>query len=62
MQKICNIHFYTEVNEDYVYEGCVLVSELDEYLRKFDLVRVETSWCENFKWGDAFYIKKNISK
>jgi len=50
-------YLYSEVNSDYVYKGCALVSELDEYLQKFGLYRVETKWTE-FKWGDAFYIRK----
>lgn len=50
-------YLYTEVNSDYVYKGCVLVNELDEYLKQFGLVRVETSWTD-CKWGDAFYIKQ----
>lgn len=52
-------YLYTEVNSDYVYKGCALVEELDEYLSKFGLIRVETKWTE-FKWGDAFYIKKKL--
>ena len=51
-------YIYTEVNEDYVYKGCALVSELDEFLGKYGFTRVETSWAGNCKWGDAFYIKK----
>ena len=51
-------YLYTEVNSDYVYKDCALIGELDEYLLKFGLVRVETKWCENFRWGDAFYIRK----
>lgn len=54
-------YFYTEVNSDYVYKGCALVNELDEYLSNFGLVRVETKWTE-YKWGDAFYIKSNLIK
>lgn len=50
-------YLYTEVNSDYVYKGCALVTELDDYLQPFGLVRVETTWTE-FKWGDAFYIRK----
>lgn len=50
-------YIYTEVNEDYVYENCGLVSELDEYLAKWGFERKETQWCGNTKWGDAFYIK-----
>lgn len=51
-------YLYTEVNSDYVYEGCALISELDDYLKPFGLHRVETKWCENFRWGDALYIRK----
>jgi len=50
-------YLYTEVNCDYVYEKCGLVSELDDYLKQFGLVRVETKWTE-CKWGDAFYIRQ----
>jgi FkbM family methyltransferase len=51
-------YIYTEVNEDYVYKDCALVTEIDDYLKQFGLYRVETKWCENYKWGDAFYIRK----
>ena len=51
-------YIYTEVNSDYVYKDCALVTEIDEYLLKFGLHRVETKWCGDFKWGDAFYIRK----
>jgi FkbM family methyltransferase len=54
-------YLYTEVNNDYVYKDCALVSEIDEYLRQFGLVRVETKWTE-FKWGDAFYIRNTLIK
>lgn len=50
-------YIYTEVNSDYVYEGCALIGELDEYLLKFGLYRVETNWTD-CKWGDAFYIRR----
>ena len=51
-------YLYTEVNSDYVYKNCALVTELDEYLLKYGLHRVETKWCGDFRWGDAFYIRK----
>ena len=51
-------YLYTEVNSDYVYKDCALVTELDEYLKQFGLFRVETSWTD-CKWGDAFYIRLN---
>jgi FkbM family methyltransferase len=50
-------YIYTEVNSDYVYKDCALVGEIDEYLKPFGLVRVETHWTDA-KWGDAFYIRK----
>ena len=50
-------YIYTEVNSDYVYKECALITELDEYLLKFSLHRVETKWTD-CKWGDAFYIRK----
>jgi FkbM family methyltransferase len=50
-------YIYSEVNSDYVYEGCSLVNEIDEYLQKFGFQRVETKWFENCQWGDAFYIR-----
>lgn len=52
-------YLYTEVNSDYVYKNCALVTELDEYLKEFGLVRIETKWTD-CKWGDAFYIKNNL--
>ena len=52
-------YIYTEVNSDYVYKNCVLITELDEYLKQFNLIRVETKWTQ-FKWGDAFYIRENL--
>jgi FkbM family methyltransferase len=53
-------YIYTEVNSDYVYEGCALIGEIDDYLGKFGFLRMETSWCENFRWGDAFYIQRRL--
>jgi hypothetical protein len=53
-------YLYTEVNSDYVYKDCALVSELDEYLLNFGLKRVETKWYGQEKWGDAFYIKSTF--
>jgi len=50
-------YIYTEVNSDYVYKDCDLVTELDDYLNKFEFTRVETSWMGDCLWGDAFYIK-----
>lgn len=51
-------YLYTEVNTDYVYVGCALLHELDEYLSKFGLHRVEISMVSQCHWGDALYIRK----
>ena len=51
-------YIYTEVNCDYVYEKCAIISEIDEFLASFGFERVETCWSDNYKWGDAFYLKK----
>jgi FkbM family methyltransferase len=51
-------YIYTEVNSDYVYENCALIGEIDQYLNQFGLHRVETKWCGDYRWGDAFYIRK----
>jgi hypothetical protein len=51
-------YLYSEVNSDYVYKDCALIEELDEYLLKFSLHRVETKWASDYRWGDAFYIRK----
>jgi FkbM family methyltransferase len=51
-------YVYIEVNSDYVYKECALISEIDDYLLQFGLNRVETQWCENYRWGDAFYIRQ----
>lgn len=53
-------YLYTEVNSDYIYKGCALISELDEYLKKFDFRRVETEWSGENRWGDAFYIRNSL--
>lgn len=54
-------YLYTEVNSEQVYKGCALVTELDEYLKKYGLLRVETKWT-NYKWGDAFYIRSRTKR
>jgi FkbM family methyltransferase len=50
-------YIYTEVNCDYVYKDCNLVTEIDDYLKEFGFTRVETCWAGQCRWGDAFYIK-----
>lgn len=49
-------YIISEINNEYLYENCVIVTELDNYLNEFNFKRVETNWSGN-TWGDAFYIK-----
>jgi FkbM family methyltransferase len=49
-------YVYTEVNSDQVYKDCALIDELDDYLKQFGLMRMETRWTD-CKWGDAFYMR-----
>ena len=50
-------YIMSEVNRDYLYKGCALVEEVDEFLSSFGFERSETFWAGG-TWGDALYIKK----
>lgn len=50
---------YTEVNNTEVYENNALIEEIDQYLQKYDMIRVETDWMGG-TWGDAFYIRQSL--
>jgi hypothetical protein len=50
-------YLIVEVNNSELYEGCCMVKDLDLFLQKFGLQRVETNW-EGETWGDGFYIKQ----
>lgn len=52
-------YVYCEVNRDEVYENNVFVEELDEFLSRYNMERVETSW-DGQIWGDALYVRKNL--
>jgi len=52
-------YIYTEVNVEELYVGISLLPEIDEYLERFEFCRAGT-YMTNRKWGDAFYIKKNL--
>ena len=54
-------YIYTEVNIDNVYEGCSLLDEMDEFLLEKGFQRVELS-LKYKSWGDAFYIRKSVTK
>lgn len=48
-------YIYTEVNDQELYAGNALVTELDDYLPDFR--RVATNWVGNAGWGDAVYVR-----
>lgn len=50
---------YTEVNNTEVYENNALIEEIDEFLKEYDMIRVETDWMGG-TWGDAFYIRQSL--
>jgi len=64
-------YVYSEVSRLDLYEGCVLVEELDEFLSKYNFKRVLTDWAgipnpvtqpelgTDGTWGDALYVKEN---
>lgn len=54
---ISNIDYiYTEVNDDQVYEGNDLISDIDTFLQAKGFVRKET-FIINGNWGDALYTR-----
>jgi FkbM family methyltransferase len=50
-------YVYTEINKDFVYEGCTLADELDALLHEFD--RAETGQWVGGCWTDALYVRRN---
>ena len=53
---------YTEVNREPLYEGCAIVNEIDDLLRKSGFNRELTVWTK-YGWGDALYVRRgHLSK
>lgn len=50
-------YIYLEINDDYLFEGCALTQEIDEFLKQYGFSRTVTRMMENDGWGDAFYVK-----
>jgi len=46
----------TKVNNDYVYQNCALIKEMDDFLLKNNFSKKEIVWT-NKDWGQAFYKK-----
>lgn len=53
---------YTEVNKEEVYEGCAHIRDLDDFLGLHGFIRVSTRWCTGQGWGDALYIRRELSQ
>ena len=50
----------TEINRKEIYKSNTLVKDLDNYLKTYGFIRVETIWFrKTIPWGEAFYIKKS---
>ena len=47
---------YTEVNNEELYEGCPMMSEIDDFLAPHNFKRVETLMT-SANWGDALYAR-----
>jgi hypothetical protein len=52
-------YIYTELNTDYLFEGCCLASEMDEFLDRHGFKRVATRMTDD-NWGDALYVRKTL--
>jgi len=49
---------YLEVNEKELYKNCAIITEIDEFLSKYNFKRVLTKMTQH-GWGDALYIIDN---
>jgi len=49
----------SEVNVEELYENCSLINDIDDFLKDYNFVRVETDMWDggSVGWGDALYIK-----
>ena len=52
---------YCEVNRELLYEGCSLISEIDDFLHQHGFIRAATRWTIH-EWGDALYINESVFK
>jgi len=51
---------YTEVNNRYVYDGCDLIEDIDNYLKAYGFKRITVRWVLKAGWGDALYVNRNV--
>lgn len=54
-------YIYSEINFEAVYENCVLINELDCFLKGFGFQRVATEKTK-YGWGEALYAKKQCKR
>ena len=52
-------YIYTEVNTEYVYKNCALLSDLDAFLGANGVKRVTAAIYQQYGWGDAFYVRSS---
>lgn len=53
-------YIVSEINGAEMYKGCVMVNELDEFLKEYGFNRYHTEWHQGMpSWGDAIYCKNN---
>ncbi len=53
-------YIYSEITREELYEGNVMVNELDEFLFRYNFLRIYTEWWGDGYDGNALYIKKNL--
>ncbi len=53
-------YIYSEITREELYEGNVMVNELDEFLFAYNFLRIYTEWWGDGYDGNALYVKKNL--
>ncbi len=51
---------FLEVNTKAMYDGCAIVSDIDEFMKEAGFVRVLTQMAGDKGWGDALYVKTRM--
>ena len=54
-------HIYCEINRHEMYENCAMIDDLDLFLNKYNMQRLETRWFGDLGWGDGFYSNKCVN-
>lgn len=52
-------YVYSEINTASLYEGCVLLPELEDYLAFHGFIRRETNMTP-YEWGDALWVRREL--